>query len=101
MSDYKHIDLQAECLNLQNIIADLIHLKGKELTPEEERALTVARRWLGDITNPLTTGETEKWAEEGEELVRESLRGADPWSWNNSMNDADRRDALEYMSEEE
>jgi hypothetical protein len=92
-----NVNLQAECLNLQNIIADLIHLKGKELTPEENNALFRARRWLGDIVTPLTAEEKEQWDKEGSAYIEEAMRDADAWEYNDRMNDADRRGALEYL----
>jgi hypothetical protein len=99
MSDHKHVNLQAECLNLQNIIADLIHLKGTGLTPTEANALYQARRWLGDITLPLTPKEQEQWEEESSTYIEEFIRDADAWCYNDMMNDADRRDALEYLED--
>ena len=99
MSDHKHINLQAECLNLQNIIADLIHLKGVELIPIEANALYQARRWLGDIVSPLTAQEQEQWSEKSSTYIDEFIRDADAYEYNTMMNDADRRDALEYLED--
>jgi hypothetical protein len=96
-----NVNLQAECLNLQNIIADLIHLKGEELTPDEEIALFHARRWLGNITTPLTAQEQEQWGEESSAYCEEIIRDADTQYVYDRLNDADRRDALEYLREVE
>lgn len=94
MSDTKHIDLKAECLNLQNILDDLIHLKGESLTKEEKRALLTAKDWLGDISNPLTPAEQKEWDAGIQEF--DELEQLDP---SELANDADRREWINYLKE--